>query len=99
MFDECLAEYGGIEPVEWLKAQRIAECGEFECCECKEFIQEGDNYELVVANYEGDWKVYVTCVLCVRIRESLFKGDYVFGRMWQAIEDHYGLTKDGLLCT
>lgn len=97
MFEGCLTEYGGLEPTEWLAQERIAECGGFDCCECKAEIFEGERYFFVVANYEGDWLVYATCEPCNRIRVSLFKGDYVFGSLWKRIGEVYGLTTDGVV--
>lgn len=97
MFDECLYDYSGLEPTEWLQKLRVADVGGFECCECGMEIGDGDSYEFVAANYEGEWRVYTTCEPCYRIRKSLFKsGDFTFGNLWKKIKEVYGLTPDGV---
>lgn len=97
MFGKCLTDYGGGEPCEYLTLTHTAQCGGYKCRECHDEIREGQQHELVVACYEGDWKVIVTCTRCVRIRDSVFShGEFVHGRLWKRIHEAYGLTKDGI---
>lgn len=89
MFSNC--EYGGdgVDPCEWHCVDYEVQSG-VECVECGISVEYPDKVELVTANYGGDWRVYVTCLACVRIRDSLFY-DFSFGTMWERLDERYGL--------
>lgn len=96
MFGECLYDGSGMEPTEYHVQMVEAVCGGFECCECGLDIEELATYELVTACYEDEWKVYATCVSCMRVRGSMFRGNFVHGGLWESVHETYGLTRDGV---
>lgn len=94
MFDECLYDVGD-EPGEYIVLNRTAQ-SVVECCECGEEILEDQQYEFVAGNYDGDWSVYCTCGTCQRIRDSLFKGEFIHGNLWKRLGERYGPTPKGI---
>lgn len=70
------------------------------CCECGETIATGVTYE----HYEGTnpesdpddadpdvdpVDVYRTCTLCVEIRDHFECGGWIFGQLWQDLQDNF----------
>ena len=66
-----------------------------ECEECGAEIEQGEDFELVVLVNDGAAECWITCVPCKRIRESLFRRGWVYGKLWAYMRDTYGLTPDG----
>ena len=59
------------------------------CCECRELIVAGDQYEDVSGCWDGDFNTHKTCLLCVEIRAAFSDGQWVFGYIWQDLRDHF----------
>lgn len=96
MFDECLYDGSGSEPCEYHQQVVVSQCECTICDKCGKEIGFEKGFELTTANYDGEWKVYATCIACMRIRNSLFKGEFTHKKMWKQIHDRYGLTPDGV---
>lgn len=66
---------------------------EHKCCECGETIQRGESYEYVSGLWDGSWDHYRTCEMCVRIRDDLCCGGFIFGELretiWEAFDFDY----------
>lgn len=96
MFDDCTCEFDGESwPIEDGTIME-AEFEGIECCECGQYLEEGDKFEIQIWVNEGNIDAYATCVPCARIRESLFQCGWVFGQMWRTLRDQYGLTPNGV---
>lgn len=60
------------------------------CCECSEIIQSGQKYHKAVGKWDGEFKTFITCMACYRIREEYCPHGYVFGGLREAISDCLG---------
>lgn len=61
---------------------------EFQCCECRQVVPKGSEYEKWVMRYEGDWLVYRTCASCAEIRTVFTCGkSWVFEWLWEDMRD------------
>lgn len=66
---------------------------EHECCECKEPIKPGEQYEdifIVWNDYDESWPTtYKTCLQCKRVRDDLFEQGYClyYGFLWEHIKN------------
>jgi hypothetical protein len=58
------------------------------CCECKGVINIGEQYQYASGKADGDMWQAKTCALCCEIRKSLVCGSWVFGALWDEIENH-----------
>lgn len=61
------------------------------CCECGEVIRPGEKYEYASGLWEGSWSHYKTCEICLRIREDVCCGKWLFGQLREEIWDAFGL--------
>lgn len=52
------------------------------CCECSRNIKTGEYYIFEKGIWDGRWRLYKTCIDCMRVRDVYFGGAIVFGRMW-----------------
>ena len=64
-----------------------------ECVECDKVIDVGNRYERVDGRWEGYSKspystVYRTCPTCLDIRRVFFCDGWLFGGMFESLEDH-----------
>lgn len=57
------------------------------CCECQRTIAPSESYEHVSGRSEGDFWTAKTCADCRAIRKALVCGTWVFGGLWEAIEE------------
>ncbi len=84
--DVCL-DYGGGDPVEFSSARIVKARKTWRCAECQRPINPGDRYEYVFGKFEGDLFTERTCAPCHEIRKAFVCGDWVFGQLWDAIEE------------
>lgn len=65
------------------------------CVECSETIKPGEKYEYSSDLVDGKWSHHKTCMLCARIRDSLFKCGYYYGEVWDEIHQaHCGWNEE-----
>lgn len=57
-----------------------------QCCECRETIPPGSRYQRVTGKSDGDVWTSKTCADCMAIRNALVCGSWVFGLLWEEIE-------------
>lgn len=57
------------------------------CCECHGEVSAGDSYQRAAAKSDGRIWTKVTCRRCAEIRKALVCGGWIFGELWQCIED------------
>lgn len=83
----CLGGYDGDGPSFYVTATKTARKNHI-CCECKEAIRPGDNYE----NITGRWdeiETFKTCLPCVAIREAFScDGTWLFGSLWSDMREY-----------
>jgi len=60
-----------------------------ECGECRQPIEPGQQYQEDATVFEGKFAVYKTCLVCVRIRDSLFSCGWYYGSMWSDIHEEF----------
>lgn len=58
------------------------------CCECKKTIEAGSRYAYARGKNDGSFWQSKTCDTCYEIRRSLVCGSWVFGMLWEEIEEH-----------
>ena len=88
MFESCLAEYDDDGPT-YHKSRTAKARKPWRCCECHGAISVGERYECDENVYDGEWSTFRTCLTCARIRESLCKGGFVYGMLWESIIEAY----------
>ena len=88
MFDSCIC----VDPDEvgqlLRRTQQLAR-KVHRCVECGHDIQPGQVYGKDVTLSDGAFEVYKTCLLCLRIRDSLFNCGWYYGMMWENIHEAY----------
>jgi len=57
------------------------------CCECGFTIAPGQQYERVSGKSDGDIWVSKTCGPCAEIRKAFVCGSWIFGQLWESIEE------------
>lgn len=57
------------------------------CGECGCTIQVGEMYEADITSYGSTITVYKTCLLCVRVRQSLFKCGWYYNQVWAYVHE------------
>lgn len=88
MFDSCICVDIDDECTLLRRTTRTAR-KEHKCVECRCVITLGQRYEEDVTLFEGEFAVYKTCVICVRIRDSLFECGWYYGHVWEAIHEAF----------
>ena len=78
---------GDYDSAEFYKTEYPVAAKDHKCCECRRPILKGETYEVTRALYDGLWGTYKTCVECIEIRTQLFCEGWLFGGMWEGIED------------
>lgn len=58
------------------------------CCECREAIKPGARYAYATGKSNGDMWQAKTCATCYEIRRALVCGSWVFGQLWEEIENY-----------
>lgn len=83
----CNYDYEGFDYVNIVirKARR-----EHVCCECKEIIKVGSNYQYVHGVYDAHWYTYKTCQRCVTIRDDYCSSGFVYGWLYEQIGECLG---------
>ena len=61
------------------------------CCECGEKIQKGEKYEYVAGCWDGAWDTYKTCFVCLKIRDGICCGFYIYGTLRETIREEFYL--------
>ena len=78
-----LAEYYNIET---RKANK-----EHVCCECGGAILPKQRYENASGCWEGSWKTYKTCAVCVAIRKRYCPDGYIYEGLKEALWECLGI--------
>lgn len=91
MFDSCLfGDYGYENQLYWATTPRAGKA--HECCECLGEIKKGERHELVKGKTDDAWWSSRTCLICVRVRVSVCRGEWLFGDLWDRIVGAYCVT-------
>lgn len=62
----------------------------WECCECPEPIQPGEEYHYVRGLWDGTWRTFRTCMPCKRIRDEYMTCGFVYGQLGQDLKECWG---------
>ena len=57
------------------------------CVECRRVILPGESYQHASGKSDGSVWTAKTCAECAEIRKALVCGSFVFGGLWEAIEE------------
>jgi hypothetical protein len=60
---------------------------EHKCCECRGVIVKGRTYERAAGKTCGEMWSYATCAACAEIRDAFVCGSWVYGQLWESIEE------------
>lgn len=61
---------------------------EYKCYECCSLIKPGEKYNKIIGKWEDDKiTTFRTCLDCVSIKDIFFSDGYVFGEIWEALEE------------
>lgn len=63
---------------------------EHKCYECGEVIPRGAKYERVSGLWDREMSTFKTCLTCVEIRNELCCDGWVYGFLWEAIDEYFG---------
>ena len=65
------------------------------CCECRDVIPVGAQYERAAGKSDGDIWVAKTCLPCAEVRRAFACGGWVYGDLWeQAAEDLFPVWRE-----
>ncbi len=59
------------------------------CSECREMIPVGAQYERFKGVWDGSFDEHLTCASCVEIRSHFACNGWIFGRLWEDIEENF----------
>ena len=59
------------------------------CVECNSTIPKGAKHEVIKGLWEGRWDSYRTCLMCVEIRDHFACEGWMFGQIWNDIEQNF----------
>jgi len=86
MYDACVCvdDYDGpsFSTDKVVKARKVHVCGE-----CGKQINPGDKYEYVWGIWDGEQEIHKTCYVCYCIREDLFHCGWVYGQIWEHLQE------------
>ena len=54
-------------------------------------IQKGEKYEYVAGCWDGAWDTYKTCSVCLKIRDDICCGFYIYGTLRETIREEFYL--------
>lgn len=80
--DEC-------EAASFYQVRRPKAAKEHVCGECRERISTGDRYEYVTGVWDGLFDSYKTCLSCVEIRMHFQCNGWLFGQLWEDLQDNF----------
>lgn len=84
----CVISYDG-DPCDLYTSKIVKARKQAKCCECREPVRVGDQYERASMMLEGQFLVYRTCPLCVEIRAKYScDGSWMFESVWEDIREH-----------
>lgn len=63
---------------------------EHKCCECRETIKPGQQYQNIKGLWEGRFEIFKTCMPCYRIRKHYCPHGYIFETLQENISDCLG---------
>jgi len=87
--NECVCGYD-FDPADVYVEKTRKANKEHICCECREKILPGQEYEHVRAMWDGKWDEFKTCYLCVRIRTDVCCDGFLFEGLKEAIWEAFG---------
>lgn len=85
--DVCLDHYYDSDENEFYSEVTPKARKEHQCCECAGVIQVGQQYQRVKGKADGAIWTAVTCLVCRDIRNAFVCGSWVFGQLWESIEE------------
>jgi len=95
MSDACI-DTGNEEDEPTLFIQKICTARkQYECCECGNAINSGDEYEYTKGLWDGEWMASKTCRICAAVRRD-FCHSYIFGELWESMRETHGLGFDSI---
>lgn len=59
---------------------------EHQCCECRDIIDVGDQYEMIKGRFERDIVTFKTCLVCREIRDELFCS-WHYEMIWEDLDE------------
>lgn len=62
---------------------------EHRCTECRETIEPGQQYEHASGIWDGSPDSFKTCLSCVEIRDHFACNGFVYGELWNDLEDNF----------
>ena len=77
----CTVDFCDGEPAECSTVRMRKARQDYRCCECRETIPRGAEYEHVRGLWDGSWSTYRTCIVCVRIRQDHVCGSFCVGML------------------
>lgn len=57
------------------------------CCECGDVIERGQRYERATGKSDDTMWSESTCAPCAEIRDAFVCGSWLYGRLWESIEE------------
>ena len=90
MNDSCICLNLDYEPAPKVFQEKVCVARkEYQCCECRELIVKGQQYQHTKGLWDSCWMTFRTCLTCVRIRKDFFSCGYAYEEMWDEIHEVY----------
>ena len=85
--DVCLSmEWAEDAPSFYSEVERKA-AKSHKCCECRAGISVGARYQCATGKWDGAVTTFRTCLACAEIRTTFCCGAWVFGALWETVDD------------
>ncbi len=80
----CVIDVDGGDWPEFYNKRLVVARKQHKCCECGEDILPGQQYEVVVGKWDGEFSTYKTCSVCLELRTHFFC-TWVFGTLYEEL--------------
>ena len=84
---ELYFETSDCDPTELFKSKIVKGRKEYECCECYEIIPKSKKHESASGLSNGEFWNYRTCNACCEIRDEYTRDGFIFGALWEAMNE------------
>jgi len=80
-------ETGDCDQVAMYSAKIVKGRKDYKCAECGDHIPNGTPHESASGLSDGEWWNYRTCLACKEIRDEFTKNGFIFGSLWEAMNE------------
>lgn len=68
---------------------KVKAAKDYKCTECWDPIAKGTRHEVTTGMWDKEWSTYRTCFSCVEIRDHFACDGWIYGQLWEDIEQNF----------